>query len=233
MKMFIRKVVIFLMLTLFGITTVQSASLQAKIDYMEKLKQEAATLEEQGYYDKSTEKSLKVQQLAGEIDVLIAVLKKWNQLQKNIAVAKQVGADRIASEEFNLGVDFYRSAEQAFVDEDLEQAEFDIDAGLYYIELAIEKAQETFNQQAQENLEEQNAPYKVEVAKVAGEYVVRLIPKKRDCLWRIAEYDFIYGNPWQWRKIYDANRDIIDDPDLIYPGQKLVIPPLPYEPDLE
>lgn len=233
MKTFIRKVFIFLMLALFGITTVQSASLQAKIDYMEKLKQEAATLEKQGYYDKSTEKSLEVQQLAGEIDILIAVLKKWNQLQKNIAVAKQVGADRVASEEFNLGVNFYKSAEQAFVDDDLEQAEFDIDAGLYYIELAIEKAQKTFNQQAQENLEEQSTPYKVEVAKVAGEYVVRLIPERRDCLWRIAEYDFIYGNPWQWRKIYDANRDIIDDPDLIYPGQKLVIPPLPYEPDLE
>jgi nucleoid-associated protein YgaU len=33
-----------------------------------------------------------------------------------------------------------------------------------------------------------------------------------------------YGNGAQWRRIYDANRDIIDDPDLIYPGQKLRIP---------
>jgi nucleoid-associated protein YgaU len=27
-----------------------------------------------------------------------------------------------------------------------------------------------------------------------------------------------------WQKIYEANKDQIKDPDLIYPGQKLVIP---------
>jgi nucleoid-associated protein YgaU len=34
----------------------------------------------------------------------------------------------------------------------------------------------------------------------------------------------IYGDPSQWRKIYDANRDIIKNPDMIHPGQELVIP---------
>jgi nucleoid-associated protein YgaU len=34
----------------------------------------------------------------------------------------------------------------------------------------------------------------------------------------------IYGDPSQWRKIYDANRDIIKNPDMIHPGQHLVIP---------
>jgi nucleoid-associated protein YgaU len=32
------------------------------------------------------------------------------------------------------------------------------------------------------------------------------------------------GDGNKWRKIYEANRDIIDDPDLIFPGQKLRIP---------
>ena len=27
-----------------------------------------------------------------------------------------------------------------------------------------------------------------------------------------------------WKKIYDANKDVIKDPNLIYPGQKLKIP---------
>ena len=31
-----------------------------------------------------------------------------------------------------------------------------------------------------------------------------------------------YGVSWQ--KIYDANRDKLDDPDKIYPGQELTIP---------
>ncbi len=56
-------------------------------------------------------------------------------------------------------------------------------------------------------------------------YVVRLIPERRDCLWRIAEYDFVYGNPYLWPKIWRRNRKLIQHPDLIYPGWKLVIPP--------
>jgi len=34
-----------------------------------------------------------------------------------------------------------------------------------------------------------------------------------------------YGNANEWRRIFEANRDVIDDPDRIYPGQKLKIPP--------
>jgi nucleoid-associated protein YgaU len=56
-------------------------------------------------------------------------------------------------------------------------------------------------------------------------YVVRLIPERRDCLWRIAEYDFIYSDPYLWPKIWRRNRKLIQHPDLIYPGWKLVIPP--------
>ncbi len=43
-----------------------------------------------------------------------------------------------------------------------------------------------------------------------------------DCLWNLAEQ--FYGNPYQWRKIWDANKDSIADPNLIYPGQMLTIP---------
>lgn len=58
-------------------------------------------------------------------------------------------------------------------------------------------------------------------------YTVRLIPERRDCLWRIAEYPFVYGDPWQWRLLYDANKATFEnpnDPDLILPGQVLEIP---------
>ena len=33
-----------------------------------------------------------------------------------------------------------------------------------------------------------------------------------------------YGSPNQWKKIVNANRDIIKDPDKIQPGTKLIIP---------
>lgn len=46
--------------------------------------------------------------------------------------------------------------------------------------------------------------------------------KKGDSLSRIAKR--VYGDAQQWRKIHEANRDIIDNPDLIHPGQVLKLP---------
>jgi nucleoid-associated protein YgaU len=60
---------------------------------------------------------------------------------------------------------------------------------------------------------------------VKGVYAVRLIPERRDCLWRIAEYKDIYGDPYKWPNIWRRNRKLIQNPDLIYPGWQLVIPP--------
>ena len=45
---------------------------------------------------------------------------------------------------------------------------------------------------------------------------------KGDSLSEIAKRE--YGDAKEWRRIYDANRDIIKDPDLIYPGQTLRLP---------
>ncbi len=47
---------------------------------------------------------------------------------------------------------------------------------------------------------------------------------KGECLWYIAGYDRIYGNPLQWPLIYKANKNRIKNPDLIYPGQVFRIP---------
>jgi len=46
--------------------------------------------------------------------------------------------------------------------------------------------------------------------------------KKGDSLSKIAKQ--VYGDAQQWRKIHEANRDIIDNPDLIHPGQVLKLP---------
>jgi len=45
---------------------------------------------------------------------------------------------------------------------------------------------------------------------------------RRDTLSKIAVLE--YGDAKQWRKIYEANKDLIEDPDLIFPGQVLRIP---------
>ena len=43
-----------------------------------------------------------------------------------------------------------------------------------------------------------------------------------DCLWNIAKK--FYGNGSQYTKIYNAHKDKIKSPNLIYPGQVLTIP---------
>lgn len=56
-------------------------------------------------------------------------------------------------------------------------------------------------------------------------YTVGTWSKDRDCLWNIAEKNEIYADAFMWPKIWQANTDQIRNPDLIYPGQKLTIPP--------
>ncbi len=46
--------------------------------------------------------------------------------------------------------------------------------------------------------------------------------KSGDTLWKIAEV--AYGNGSKYTEIFEANREVIQDPDKIYPGQKIRIP---------
>lgn len=62
------------------------------------------------------------------------------------------------------------------------------------------------------------APAPVEPAKTVKTYVVQ----KGDSLSKIAKQE--YGKASDWPKIFEANRDIIKNPDLIHPGQTLKIP---------
>jgi nucleoid-associated protein YgaU len=46
--------------------------------------------------------------------------------------------------------------------------------------------------------------------------------KAGDTLSKIAKQE--YGDANQWKRIFDANKDILKDPDKIYPGQMLKLP---------
>jgi nucleoid-associated protein YgaU len=61
--------------------------------------------------------------------------------------------------------------------------------------------------------QQQKAP-----AQPAREYTI----KSGDSLSKIAKQ--YYGNAAEWQKIYNANKDQIKNPDMIFPGQKIKIP---------
>lgn len=50
------------------------------------------------------------------------------------------------------------------------------------------------------------------------------VVEKGESLWAIAER--YYGNGNEWPRIHEANRERIEDPDVIHPGWELTIPPV-------
>ncbi|MCL1911887.1 MAG: LysM peptidoglycan-binding domain-containing protein [Leptospirales bacterium] len=80
---------------------------------------------------------------------------------------------------------------------------------------------------ATESVEDDKTAYKrTDKTERTGEkpriYTVKYFTTEKDCLWRIAQK--VYQDPSLWPRIYIANRDKIKDPDLIFPGQRLIIP---------
>ena len=65
----------------------------------------------------------------------------------------------------------------------------------------------------------QPAPAQPPQSKAADrEYTI----KSGDSLSKIAKQ--VYGDASAWQKIYNANKDQIKNPDMIFPGQKIKIP---------
>ncbi len=217
-----------ILIIIVATTFLSSEALIDKIDRLNEMKKEALRLERQGYYDQSIEEAKKVKALSDLVERLVESTRFWYQLDQQIKVAKQIQADKWDSENYNKAFDFYKKAQTNIGDDDPENADINTEEGLKHINLAIANAKEYFENEKNRLAREKD--YEIEVVEIDNKfYVVRLIPKRRDSLWRIAEYEFIYNDPFKWPFIYEANTDKIKNPDLIYPGQKLIIPPLPAE----
>jgi nucleoid-associated protein YgaU len=52
------------------------------------------------------------------------------------------------------------------------------------------------------------------------------VVKDGDTLWKIAESQYGHGKGAKYQEIFEANKPMLKDPDLIYPGQRLRIPGL-------
>lgn len=211
-------------------------SLANKVIRAEKMLKESDRLIRYGNYDEGRRLAEEVKKLTADIYFLMGNSRRYNKLLYTIAVAIQVGAEKWAKEPLKQARFFARKAKKIMTDKE-KYYEFEsyIIQGQELAMSAIEISKVSF--------EEQNTQLKVVLTpegeeqrgvsnqnpksqKNMGTYIVKMIPERRECLWRIAEYDFIYNDGFKWEIIYSANTNIIKDPDLIYPGQELTIPPL-------
>jgi nucleoid-associated protein YgaU len=105
-----------------------------------------------------------------------------------------------------------------------------------------EKAEQTFTEALNHRSKEEWDPAKDSALAVltmlseipdtpvlAAQYRVKTWNGAKDCLWNIAGKKEIYGDPWKWRLIYNANKSkfpIPGNPNIIEPGTLLDIPSL-------
>ncbi len=142
-----------------------------------------------------------------ELDAANAI----ERAEEAIALAEMEGAD---VEEAKVLLD---EAKEAFILKDFVLAISKADSARDLAEKALAAIMEA-REEALESAEEEARRIPQNTYKV-GTWAI-----DRDCLWNISQKDYIYGDPWQWKKIYRANTDQISDPDLIYPNQILNIP---------
>ena len=163
-----------------------------------------------GDYDLAIEYSEKAEENAALSEEFIRSLRRRAEAEELLAKAKErldyarkIGADENYPVAFNAASDYYDEAEEAFDDEDYENA----------ADLA-RKVLDTLSG----------------IKGIYGLprfYIVQPWEITRDCLWNISGRTYVYNNPWLWENLYRANREKLPDPNnpnLILPGMKLEIP---------
>ena len=183
---------------------------------------------ENGQYDLSIEYTKKAEEYAEQSRAYIQKMLERADADKQIrtamnliARARAVKADESSPDIFTAGLNATEQAKEIYTQED-------------YIASSAQ-AKEAQDILRQLNLEEN--PKQPVIAQgdeitFPKYYVVRPWLSDKDCLWNISERPYVYADPWQWKKLYDANKSMFPDPDnpnLIIKDMILEIPPLANE----
>lgn len=131
--------------------------------------------------------------------------KQLDLLKNQLAYAKSIGGDANYPNYYNAASDGYQQALAAF------------DAAQYEDVLAL-------TADALDALKEIGA-----ITVLPKYYVVRTWKGDRDCFWNIAGRTYVFGDVWQWKKLYEANKNKLEDPEnpnIVEPGTILEIPSL-------
>ncbi len=80
------------------------------------------------------------------------------------------------------------------------------------------------NVESVENVDDQLTVRAAEAVPEAAPAPVFYTIQSGDSLWKIASKHYGDGN--KWNALFEANREVIQDPDKIYPGQQIRVPEL-------
>jgi nucleoid-associated protein YgaU len=75
-----------------------------------------------------------------------------------------------------------------------------------------------------DQISDPNLIYPGWVLQIPRDWPRNWVVKQDEYLSKIASYWEIYDDPMQWTRIYEANKDQIRDPDIIWPDWELAIP---------
>lgn len=165
------------------------------------------------------EKAEKALEIANAKGHKYLVLKKIETAEETLASVKtdaKISAEH--PEEISKTEGTIAEARSAYSSDDIDEAERKADAALAALD-ALMVAKDTV---VADSDTDDAATVTTDADGFPKEYTVILKKDDRDCLWKIA-WRF-YKRADLWPLIYSANRDKIKDPDLIFPGQKFVIP---------
>lgn len=163
-----------------------------------------------GEYDDSIEYSIKAKEYAEMSEAYIRVMLEKAEADKQIRLARnqKLRADQMQGQQnfpmaYTAGETALQNALDSYANED-------------YISAAV-YALEAYG----------NFGGIYEVTPLPKYYVVRPWAETKDCYWNIAGRTYVYNNPVLWENLYQANKSAMrdpEDPDLIYPGMKMLIP---------
>jgi nucleoid-associated protein YgaU len=170
------------------------------------------------YSEQAKQYSTKADEYASTLAVRYRASNWLNLAKQKMGDAEDMGAKERYPEEYGQAVDNYANAQVAFKEtrwEDSIEYSKNVVAWLADVKPA--------------------PPVEEEAVTVAEEpvfpkyYVVRLILDDRDCFHKIAAYTWVYNDKYEWRPLYEANKDKLrqpNNPHLINPGQVFIIPSL-------
>jgi nucleoid-associated protein YgaU len=187
----------------------------------------AQTAFEDGDYDLSTQYSQQAVYQAQLSDEYVALQLKIKAANDAIAIAK-ARLDWANSSAVNASSRFpneYSSAQGAYSEalghRGSERWDDAVDAANRVINALAYVTEAAPNQPVQQPQPQQGP------TPLPAQYTVRSWAISKDCLWNIAGRPWAYGDPNQWKLLYNANKARLpepNNPDLIHPGMILDIP---------